>query len=174
MAAFLEGRHAQAFPSFGSERMGAPVVSFCRIASQAIRSREPVSKPNALVIQDATLLHSVDVFSGLDSAGFMLINSTRSFEELGIAEFVARFPPGHVVDIGATELARQMTGKPMPNSPLLGGLAAVSGQLHCESVMEAVQQKFPGSKGEQNAAAVKAAFELALDAVKEQRHASAG
>ena len=61
VAAFLEGRHAQAFPSFGSERMGAPVVAYCRISDKEIRLREPVLKPNALIVQDPTLLNQVDV-----------------------------------------------------------------------------------------------------------------
>ena len=65
LAAFDEGRYAQAFPSFGSERMGAPVVSFCRIDDREIRVREPVMEPDALIIQDPTLLHQVDVFGGL-------------------------------------------------------------------------------------------------------------
>jgi pyruvate ferredoxin oxidoreductase gamma subunit len=90
VAAFDEGRYAQATPSFGSERMGAPVVSFCRIDDQAIRLREPILEPDAVIIQDPTLLHSIDVFSGLNPQGYILINSTRSFEELGIAEFAAR------------------------------------------------------------------------------------
>ena len=83
VAAFLDGRHAQAFPSFGSERMGAPVVAFCRIDDKPIRLREPVMRPQALIIQDPTLLHHVDVFSGLAPSGYILINSTRSFHELG-------------------------------------------------------------------------------------------
>src|SRR5262245_42245359 len=62
IAAFMEGKHAQAFPSFGSERMGAPVVAFCRIDDREIRSREPIARPDALIIQDPTLFHSVDVF----------------------------------------------------------------------------------------------------------------
>jgi pyruvate ferredoxin oxidoreductase gamma subunit len=94
VAAFDEGRYAQATPSFGSERMGAPVVSFCRIDDQAIRLREPILEPDAVIIQDPTLLHSIDVFSGLNPQGYILINSTRSFEELGIAEFAARRTPG--------------------------------------------------------------------------------
>ena len=65
VAAFLEGRYAQAFPSFGSERMGAPVMAFCRIDDKEIRLREPVLEPDALIVQDATLLHQVDLFSGL-------------------------------------------------------------------------------------------------------------
>ena len=90
VAAFNEGRHAQAFPSFGSERTGAPVVSFCRIDDRAIRVREPVMEPDALIIQDATLLHQVDVFGGLRPDGYVLINTAKSFDELGLAELVAR------------------------------------------------------------------------------------
>src|SRR4249919_1391119 len=84
VAAFLEGRYAQAFPSFGSERMGAPVMAFCRIDDKEIRLREPVLEPDALIIQDATLLHQVDLFEGLPKSGFILLNSGRSVEELGL------------------------------------------------------------------------------------------
>ena len=64
-AAFREGRHAQAFPSFGSERTGAPVVSFCRIDDLPIRTHEPVTEPDAVIVQDPTLLHQVELFAGL-------------------------------------------------------------------------------------------------------------
>ena len=77
VAAFNEGRHAQAFPSFGSERTGAPVVSFCRIDDRQIRVREPIMEPDALIIQDPTLLHQVDLFGGLRPDGFILINTRQ-------------------------------------------------------------------------------------------------
>jgi pyruvate ferredoxin oxidoreductase gamma subunit len=64
-AAFREDRYAQAFPSFGSERMGAPVMSFCRIDDKPIRTREPVTEPEALLIQDPTLLHQAGILDGL-------------------------------------------------------------------------------------------------------------
>jgi len=73
VAAFSEGRHAQAFPSFGSERTGAPVVSFCRIADHPIRAREPIAEPDALIVQDPTLLHQVDLFGGLRPDGYVLL-----------------------------------------------------------------------------------------------------
>jgi pyruvate ferredoxin oxidoreductase gamma subunit len=83
-AAFAEGRYAQAFPSFGSERTGAPVVSFCRIGDQPIRTREPVMRPDALIIQDPTLLHHMRgdgkagaVFEGARPGVTVLINSAR-------------------------------------------------------------------------------------------------
>ncbi len=158
VAAFEEGRHAQAFPSFGSERMGAPVVSFCRIDDREIRLREPVQEPDALIIQDPTLLHSINVFSGLSPAGYILINSRRSYEELGIAEFVAKFPAHHVCNLGATELAMKYVGRPLPNAALLGGFAAISGEMHIDSVAAAIMEKFPGAVGEANAAAARQAY----------------
>src|SRR5215831_15822692 len=74
VAAFDEGRHSQAFPSFGSERTGAPVVAFGRFSDAPIRTREPVAEPDALIVQDPTLLHQVDLFAGLGADGYALIN----------------------------------------------------------------------------------------------------
>jgi len=161
VAAFIEGKHAQAFPSFGSERMGAPVVSFCRLDDKEIRLREPIGAPDALIIQDTTLLHSVDVFQGLKPEGFIVINSTRTFAELGIADFVGTFPAHHVCDVGATELAVKHVGRPLPNAALLGGFAAISGQLRMDSVAEAIREKFPGAVGAGNVAAAREAFDIA-------------
>ncbi len=160
VAAFLEGKHAQAFPSFGSERMGAPVVSFCRLDDKEIRLREPIAVPDAVIIQDPTLLYSVDVFQGLKSDGFILINSTRSFEELGIAKFVAEFPPHHVRDLGATELAMKYVSRPVPNAALLGGFAAISKQLSMDSVEQAIRKKFTGNIGDANVAAAREAYDI--------------
>jgi len=161
VAAFDEGRHAQAFPSFGSERMGAPVVSFCRIDDKEIRLREPILEPDALIVQDPTLLHSVDVFAGLKTDGYIVINSTRSFAELGIADFVAKFPPHHVCDIGATELAMRHIGRPVPNAALLGGFAAITGLLAFASVEKAIQDKFPPAIAKANIAAAREAYDIA-------------
>src|SRR5678815_5364880 len=86
VAGFIDGKHAQAFPSFGSERMGAPVMAFCRIDDRPIRLREPVLAPDALIVQDCTLLHQVDLFTGLRPGGVVLLNSSRTLAELGLAE----------------------------------------------------------------------------------------
>ncbi|MBF0152753.1 MAG: 2-oxoacid:acceptor oxidoreductase family protein [Magnetococcales bacterium] len=161
VAAFLEGRHAQAFPSFGSERMGAPVISYCRIDDKEIRLREPIMKPDAIIIQDPTLLLSVDVFSGCSPTGFILINSGRSYDELGIADFVTKFPPNHIGKVDATELAIKHVGRPVPNASLLGIFAAVTGQIKLDSVIAAVREKFPGAVGEANIVAARAAFDKA-------------
>ncbi|MEO5370548.1 MAG: 2-oxoacid:acceptor oxidoreductase family protein [Magnetococcus sp. DMHC-1] len=161
VAAFLEGRHAQAFPSFGSERMGAPVISYCRIDDKEIRLREPIMKPDAIIIQDPTLLHSVDVFSGCSPTGFILINSSKSYEELGIADFVTKFPSRNIGKVDATELAIKHVGRPVPNASLLGIFAAVTGQINLDSVIAAVKEKFPGKVGEANILAAREAFEKA-------------
>jgi pyruvate ferredoxin oxidoreductase gamma subunit len=172
VAAFDEGRYAQAFPSFGSERMGAPVTAFCRMDDREVRLREPVMHPDALIIQDPTLLHQVDLFSGLSPNGYILINSTRDFEQLGVAEFARGFPAHHVCTVAASELALKHVGRPLPNAALLGGFAAITGQLRFESVARAIRQKFAGKVGEANVAAAQAAYDhvVALG-LKEHAHA---
>jgi pyruvate ferredoxin oxidoreductase gamma subunit len=159
VAAFLEGRHAQAFPSFGSERMGAPVVAFCRIHDGEIRSREPVMEPDAVIIQDPTLLHSVDVFDGLSSRGYILLNTSRSLDELGIDDLVRTYPEGHVRTVAATDLALAHVGRPIPNAALLGGFAAMTGVIGLDAVKAAIKQRFSGAVGEKNMAAAIAAYD---------------
>jgi pyruvate ferredoxin oxidoreductase gamma subunit len=173
VAAFLEGHHAQAFPSFGSERMGAPVVAYCRISDREIRLREPVLQPEALIVQDPTLLHQVDVFSGLGSDGYMLINTTRSFDELGIGDFVAGFRPDRMATVHATELALEHVGRPVPNAALLGGFAAITGQVSLDSVCAAIRERFGGRVAEGNARAATQAYEYVLRQAKEAAHAEA-
>jgi pyruvate ferredoxin oxidoreductase gamma subunit len=158
VAAFDEGRHAQAFPSFGSERTGAPVVSFCRFGDTPIRTREPIAEPDALIVQDPTLLHQVDLFSGLAADGYVLINSSRGLAELGLEELGERFRPERLLTVPATEIARQHLGRPLPNAALLGGFAAMSGTLRLDSVVAAIRERFPGASGERNAAAAGACF----------------
>ena len=159
IAAFLEGKHAQAFPSFGSERTGAPVVAYCRIDTKEIRLREPIMAPDALIIQDPTLLQSVDVFQGLKKDGYILLNSGRGFDALGIGDFIADFKHERVCCLPATEIALKHLGRPMPNAVLLGGFAAISGVISLESVCAAIRDKFPGKIAEKNIAAATDAFE---------------
>lgn len=158
VAAFDEGRHAQAFPTFGSERTGAPVVSFCRIDDRPIRLREPITEPDALIVQDPTLLHQVNLFAGLHQDGYLLLNTSRTLDELGLAELVARLTPSHAVAVPATELAREHLGRPLPNAALLGGFAALTGQVSLTSVADAIRDRFAGAVGEGNVRAAEAAY----------------
>jgi pyruvate ferredoxin oxidoreductase gamma subunit len=156
VAAFIEGRHAQAFPSFGSERTGAPVVSFCRIDAAPIRNREPIANPDALIVQDPTLLHQVDLFGGLAPGGRVLINSARQPDDLGVADLPADV---QVLTVPATEIAREHLGRPLPNAVLLGAFAAFTGAVSLESVVAAIHRRFEGPLGDRNAAAATAAHD---------------
>jgi pyruvate ferredoxin oxidoreductase gamma subunit len=163
IAAFLGGRHAQAFPSFGSERTGAPVVAFCRIDDRPIRLREPVMAPDALIIQDPTLLHQVDVFSGLKDDGYILINTAKSFDALGLGEFARRFRRERLLTVPATELALRHVGRPVPNAALLGAFAALGGPVTLEAVNAAVERKFSGAVARGNVAAAGEAYRIVMD-----------
>ncbi len=157
VAAFDEGRHAQAFPTFGSERTGAPVVSFCRIDDRPIRLREPITDPDAVVVADPTLLHQVDLFAGLDPGDFLLLNTSRDLADLGLGDLLDRLGPEHVVSVPATEMARQHLGRPMPNAALLGAFAALTGQVSLGSVTDAIGERFPGAGGSRQRRAAEAA-----------------
>jgi len=166
VAAFLEGRYAQAFPSFGSERMGAPVMAFCRIDDKEIRIREPVLQPDALIIQDQTLLHQVDLFNGLPARGTIVLNSTKTLDELGLSGFARGVQQYRLCTLPATELALKHVGRPVPNAALLGGFAAITRVITLASVLAAIRQKFPPGVAERNVAAATEAFAIASKAVE--------
>ena len=153
LAAFEQGRHAQAFPSFGSERTGAPVVAYCRIDDHEIRLREPILAPDVLIVQDPTLLHQVDVFQGLRPDGYVLINSRRSFDELGLADIAARHRHERLITVPASEIAMKHLGRPLPNAVLLGGFAALSGLISLEAVAHAIADRFSDAVAAANTAA---------------------
>jgi pyruvate ferredoxin oxidoreductase gamma subunit len=115
-------------------------------------------EPDALIIQDATLLHQVDLFNGLRAGGTVLINATRSLDELGLGELVAsnRYK---LFTLPATEIALKHVGRAVPNVPLLAAFAALTGVVKLESVIAAIRDKFAGKVGEGNVAAATSAFE---------------
>jgi pyruvate ferredoxin oxidoreductase gamma subunit len=170
VAAFGEDRYAQAFPSFGSERMGAPVMSFCRIDARPIRTREPVTEPDALLIQDPTLLHQADLFDGLTADGYVLINATRGITELGLADLAARHGAARLRTVPATSLAMEHLGRPLPGAPMLGGFAALTGAVSLDAVLAAIGERFSGKVAAGNAAAARAAFDYIAAEHQTRRH----
>ncbi len=156
-AAFEEGKHSQAVPSFGSERMGAPVVAYVRIDDQEIELREPVLDPTLLIVQDPTLFSAIDVFAGLREDGYVLINTTKTLDELRIEEATQKLPAGHVATVAATDLAMKYLKRPTPNTVLLGAFTAMSDTVQIDSVCAAIMKKFPGKIGEMNVEAARAA-----------------
>jgi pyruvate ferredoxin oxidoreductase gamma subunit len=173
VAAFEQGRHAQAFPSFGSERTGAPVVAFCRIDDREIRLREPILAPDVLIVQDPTLLHQVDVFQGLQADGYVLINSQRSFDELGLGEIATRLRHERLITVPASEIALKHLGRPLPNAVLLGGFAALSGLITLDAVAHAIGDKFGAKVAAANVAAASEAFDYVRRQLEELTHAQA-
>lgn len=162
VAAFDEGWHAQAFPTFGSERTGAPVVAFCRLDDQPIRIHEPITEPHAVLIQDPTLLHQVRVFEGLRPDAYVLVNTSKSLTELGLHELATDLRPDRMMTVPATALAREHLGRPLPNTALLGAFAALTGTVSIESVADAIRHRFRGQVGEGNVAAAQAAHRHVL------------
>jgi pyruvate ferredoxin oxidoreductase gamma subunit len=171
IAAFEDGKHAQAFPTFGSERTGAPVTSFCRIDERTIRAREPVAEPDALIVQDPTLLHQVKVFSGLREDGYVLINTSRSLDDLGLGEFASGFRPGRLLTAPASEIATHQLHRPLPNTALLGGFAAMTGAVTLQAVVRAIGQKFSGDVADRNMLAANDAHEYVQREISELTHA---
>jgi pyruvate ferredoxin oxidoreductase gamma subunit len=153
VAAFDEGRHAQAFPTFGSERTGAPVISFCRISDRPIRVREPIFAPDAIIIQDPTLLRTGALLAGLRPGGPVVVNTERRPEDLGL-DVDAR-----LLTVPASAIAREHLGRPLPNAALLGGLSALEGIVGLEALATALREKFPAAIAEANVAAATAAHD---------------
>ena len=145
-AAFGEDRHAQAFPSFGSERMGAPVMSFCRIDDKPIRTHEPVTEPDALIIQDPTLLHQADLFAGLGRDGYMLdqLEPAASASSAWTSSSRASTGTGCWSSRRAA-LAMTHLGRPLPGAALLGGFAALTWAVSLDSVLAAIDERFAGT-----------------------------
>jgi len=160
VAAFYQGLYAQSFPSFGSERTGAPVQAYVRLDDHDIQLREPVLDPDILIVQDTTLFHAIDIFNGLRPDGYVLINSRKSVEELGVEDAVGGLPPGHVVTVPATDLALKHLRRPTPNTVLVGAFAAMHDALDMSGVERAIREQWPGKIGEINVVAARAAYNL--------------
>jgi len=160
VAAFDAGGHAQAFPSFGSERTGAPVVAYCRIDDKPIRTREPIVVPDALIIQDATLLHQVDLLAGLPEHAYLVVNTTEDIARLGIDAYLADHRSERIVTLPATQMALRHIGRPVPNAILLAGFAALTHVITLAGLELALAERFSGPVLEANMAAAREAYEL--------------
>lgn len=148
---FLEGWHVQAFPAFGAERRGAPVVAFVRLSDQPIRRRCQVLEPDALIIQDEALLHVDGITDGLKPRGAILLNSARPAEQ-GLTHAEQR-----LVTLPATSMAQQYLHRPVPNTALLAAFLQLSQLLPVTALSQALSERFKGKVLERNLALVEAA-----------------
>jgi pyruvate ferredoxin oxidoreductase gamma subunit len=159
LAAIDEGKFAQSIPAFGPERRGAPVLAFARISEgEPIRVRTPVTRPDVSVVLDSGLLRVVDVTEGMKDGGLLIINSTKSPEELR-AEFDLKGYPMALVD--ATTIARETLGLPITNTTMVGALVKATGLVEVESLVEPFTERF-GRLAEKNLAAMRRAYDETL------------
>jgi pyruvate ferredoxin oxidoreductase gamma subunit len=153
-AAINEGKYAQAFPAFGAERRGAPVLAFDRISSQVpIRVRAEITTPGVVVVLDSSLLRVVNVTAGLKVKGTLVINSHKT-----LSEIETNF--GHkwrLAVIDATRIAREVLGVPIVNTAMLGALLKATGIVKPESLFEPLRERF-GRLAERNIQAMEKAF----------------
>lgn len=140
IAAFFEGREAQAFPNFGVERTGAPIQAFARISDQAIIVREQIYRPTVLIIQDSSLINTADVFAGSDKNTRIIINAPDNHRQK------LKTPSRHIYFSPATAIALKIFGKNIVNTVILGAFARYTGLISLESLEKAVRVKF-ASKG---------------------------
>lgn len=148
-SAFEDGQMSQAFPLFGTERRGAPVTAFVRLSDEKVRLRAQIYEPDYVIVQDASLIGTVDVTEGLD--GPVLINSAKEPEEFDI--------DADVMTIDATGIALDVLGIPIMNTSLLGAFSSATGEVSVDAIKNSVRARFGGEIGEKNARAVQRAYE---------------
>jgi 2-oxoacid:acceptor oxidoreductase, gamma subunit, pyruvate/2-ketoisovalerate family len=143
LAAINEGKYAQAFPSFGPERRGAPVVAFCRVDEQPIRLRTNIYFPDLVVVLDPSLLRLINVAAGLKEDGILVTNTKYSGQEikenLGIIHSLAT--------VDATRIAVEEIGMPITNTAMLGALLKARPVVALDSLIGPIEKKiWPGSR----------------------------
>jgi len=157
-AAINEGKFAQAFPSFGPERRGAPVLAFVRIDSkEPIRIRAEITEPNVVVVLDPNLLRIMNVTTGLNENGVLVINTKKSFKDIE-SEFQVR---QKLATIDASKIAQELLGVPIVNTTMVGALIRATGVVKLESLVEPLQHRF-SRLAERNINAMKKAYEETL------------
>jgi len=153
LAAIEEGKFAQAFPSFGPERRGAPVMAFTRISDEFIFIRTGITNPDIVLVLDSSVMSAVDVTNGLSPDGTVIISTPKTAKEISQQFSIKQ----KVAVVNATNIAMEEIGRPITNTTMMGALAKVSGLVKLESLAKQIEQRFP-SIAEQNIRALKRAY----------------
>lgn len=154
-ALYYEGKFTQGIPMYGTERRGAPVVSFLRIGEERINERDLVHEPDMVIVLDPLLGKSVPVTDGLKKGGIVLINHPRGGREAGLGgDF-------KVASVDATNIALEEIGRPITNTAILGAFAKITGSVSLESLEQAINDNWSGRIAEMNINAVRKAYEQA-------------
>ncbi len=138
-AAFNTGKYIQGFPEYGPERMGAPITAYNRISDKPITIHSNIYEPDYVVVVDDTLLASVPVTSGLKKEGAIVINTTKSSEQL--KELLKGYE-GAIYTIDARKVSEEALGKYFPNTPMLAAIVKVTGIMTDEELLEDMKKSF--------------------------------
>ena len=138
-AAFNTGKYIQGFPEYGPERMGAPITAYNRISSNPITIHSNIYEPDYVVVVDDTLLKSVDVTSGLKTNGALVINTTKSADDL---KKDLKSYTGKVYTIDARKISEEALGRYFPNTPMLAAIVKVSKIMSDEEFLNDMQDSF--------------------------------
>lgn len=138
-AAFNTGKYIQGFPEYGPERMGAPITAYNRISTSPITIHSNIYEPDYVVVVDDTLLESVDVTSGLKETGAIVINTTKSGEEL---KKLLKGYKGEIYKIDARKISIETLGRYFPNTPMLAAIVKVSKVMTDEEFLNDMQGSF--------------------------------
>jgi len=138
-AAFNTGKYIQGFPEYGPERMGAPITAFDRISTEPIRVHSNIYNPDYVVVVDDTLLHSVPVTDGLKEDGAIVINTTKSLEEL---KPLLHDYKGHIYTIDARKVSMEALGKYFPNTPMLAAIVDVCDIMPIDQFISDMEESF--------------------------------
>ncbi len=158
-AALWEGKHIKAFPQFGPERMGAPIMAFTRISDEPVKVHSQVYEPDIVIVLDATLIDNPLVTSGLKEDTIVLVNYNGSASDLAKGLGVTN----KVYAVDATQIAVDEIGRPVANTAMLGALVKVRGLVALESVLDEAKRnlgvKLPQKVVDRNIKAIRRAFE---------------
>ena len=137
--AFKTGRYVQGFPEYGPERMGAPITAYNRISDNPIRVHSNIYTPELVVVVDETLLHSVNVTSGLSENGAVIVNTKETADEI---RPMLRGYKGKIFTVDAREISVKALGKYFPNSPMLAAAVAVSKVMDKEEFLTEMRASY--------------------------------
>lgn len=155
IAAVIEDKYALAFPTFGPERRGAPVLGFTKLSDRKILDRSEIVAADFAIVLDETLFSQM-LLAGLKPDGVLLINTKE----------VSKYTPFHpnIVGLDATALALDILKKPIVNTALLGAFAAICDEVSLDAMIQAIQREMKPSLVEKNVALLQAAYESIVHA----------
>jgi len=138
-AAFNTGKYIQGFPEYGPERMGAPITAYNRISLSPIRVHSNIYEPDYVVVVDDTLLETVKITEGLKTTGAIIINTTKTGDEL---KPLLNGYSGKIYTIDARKVSEEALGKYFPNTPMLASIVKVSEIMTEEEFLNDMKESF--------------------------------